>query len=602
MKSKIDLRVEKIAQWAATRSWKSLILLIFAPVCLAGIYRYFSGGDIFSSFGDYAEITIEMAVLGGIGMYICRMIAQRTQMIQTLRDSEERYRQLFDIAPDPMIVHHRGKVLLANEAATKAIGMARDQDFRDTSLYDFIHPEDESAVREKIRMVEEEGVCLPVAEIQFVKPDGAVVYAEAASVPTSYEGKAAALSAGRDITERKLVEQALRDSEQRYRAVFNNAAVGINLSDRMGRFLHVNSATANMLGYSQEEMRALTVFDVTHPEDAEASRMNLSSLVSGKIDSYRLEKRYVRKDKELLWADLFVSAIRDESGGHAVTLGVFVDITEHKLAEQEKETLRAQLLQAQKMEAIGTLAGGIAHEFNNVLQVISGYAGLMLAERDPKSKESQDLDKILQASRRGADLARRLLTFGGKSTILPGPVDLNHEVEQVRHLLDRTIPETIDIELNLSHDLKTVEADSGQIRQALLNLALNARDAMPDGGRLLIETENTTLLNGNPVAKAAGEYVAVTVSDTGVGMDERTLNRAFDPFYSAKGLACKEGLGLSVVHGIVQRHRGYIDCESKAGQGTAFKIYLPAIPTVREMHIYREGGPDQTAEQCQGQA
>jgi two-component system, cell cycle sensor histidine kinase and response regulator CckA len=583
MKSKIDLRVEKIAQWAATRSWKSLILLIFAPVFLAGIYRYFSGRDFISGFGDYAEITIEMAVLGGIGMYICRMIAQRTQMIQTLRDSEERYRQLFDVAPDPMIVHKHGKVLLANEAATKAIGMARDQDFMGMSLYDFIRPEDESAVREKLRMVEEEGVCLPVAEIQFIKSDGTVAYAEAASVPTSYEEQAAALSVGRDITERKLVEEALRDSEQRYRAVFNNAAVGINLLDRTGRFLHVNSATANMLGYSQEELQALTVFDVTHPEDTEASRMNLSSLVSGKIDSYRLEKRYVRKDKELLWADLFVSAIRDESGEHAVTLGVFVDITEHKLAEQEKETLRAQLLQAQKMEAIGTLASGIAHEFNNVLQVISGYAGLMLAERDPKSKESQDLDKILQASRRGADLARRLLTFGGKSAILPGPVDLNHEVEQVRHLLDRTIPETIDIELNLSHDLKTVEADSGQIRQVLMNLALNARDAMPDGGRLLIETKNATLRDGDSVAMTTGEYVAVTVSDTGVGMDERTLNRAFDPFYSSKGLACKEGLGLSVVHGIVQRHRGYIDCESKAGQGTAFKIYLPAVTKVQEM-------------------
>lgn len=602
MKSKIDLRVERIAQWVAAKTWSLLIFLILAPLCLTGINRYLSGRDLFSGLGDYAEITIEMAVLGTIGLYICRMIAQRAQLIRTLRDSGERYRQLFDVAPDPMIVHQQGKVLLANEAAARAIGMARDQIFAGMSLYDFIRPEDEAAVREKIRMVEEEGLCLPAAEVQLVKSDGAVVYAEAASVPTSYEGQTAALSAGRDITERKLVEQALRESEQRYRAIFNNAAVGISLSDRAGRFVHVNAATANMLGYSQEELRAFTVFDVTHPEDAKTSRQNLSALVAGKIDSYRVQKRYVRKDKELLWADLSVSAIRDERGEHVATLGVVVDITEHKLAEEEKEALRAQLLQAQKMEAIGTLAGGIAHEFNNVLQVISGYAGLMLAERDPKSKESQDLDKILQASRRGADLARRLLTFGGKSAILPGPVDLNHEVEQVRHLLDRTIPETIGIELNLADDLKTVEADSGQIRQVLINLALNARDAMPDGGRLLIETKNATLGDGDSAAVATGEYVAVTVSDTGVGMDKRTLNRAFDPFYSSKGLACKEGLGLSVVHGIVKRHRGYIDCESKAGQGTAFKIYLPAMPTAREMFIYREDGSGKIAEQNQGQA
>ena len=192
----------------------------------------------------------------------------------------------------------------------------------------------------------------------------------------------------------------------------------------------------------------------------------------------------------MVWADVHVSAIHNERGEFAATLGVVVDITDRKRAEQEKEAMRAQLLQAQKMEAIGTLTGGIAHEFNNLLTIVSGYAELLVSEKDESDSEYSDLQKIIQAAQRGAELVRSLMAFSRKTEINAAPVNLNLEVEQVKKLWDRTFPKMIEIELNLSEGLKTVEADSGQIRQILMNLALNARDAMPEGGKLSIKTNN----------------------------------------------------------------------------------------------------------------
>ena len=380
-----------------------------------------------------------------------------------------------------------------------------------------------------------------------------------------------------DISERKQMEQALRESEERYRAIFNNVAIGINLTDRDARLLQVNSRSASMLGYTQEELKALTAFDITHPEDLELSMANFSSLVEGKVDSYSMQKRYVRKDGEVIWADVHVSAIHNQRGEFVANLGVIVDITDRKRAEQETERMRAQLLQAQKMEAIGTLTGGIAHEFNNLLTIVSGYAELLLAEKNESDPEHSDLQRIVHASQRGAELVRSLLAFSRKSEMNFAPVNLNREVEHVKKLLDRTLPKMIEIELNLCEGLKTVEADSGQIRQLLMNLALNARDAMPEGGKLSIGTNN--LGEGHLTAPAGampGDYVQLTVSDTGIGMDGETLDRIFEPFYTTQGLAYKTGLGLAVVHGIIEQHGGYVKCDSKPEQGTTFQIYLPA--------------------------
>ncbi|MHB8205615.1 MAG: response regulator, partial [Desulfomonilaceae bacterium] len=250
-----------------------------------------------------------------------------------------------------------------------------------------------------------------------------------------------------------------------------------------------------------------------------------------------------------------------------------MDVTENK-------NLRAQLMQAQKMEAIGTLAGGIAHDFNNLLQVVVGYSELILMDSSLSDKLRQSVKSINKVALNGADLVRRLLTFSRKTETAPKPLNLNDEIIQIKKLLDRTIPKMIEIEIGLQNGLNTINADSSQIEQIMMNLAVNARDAMPDGGRLVIETEDIVLdqayCSGH-IEATPGPYVLVSVSDTGMGMDKKTMERIFEPFYTTKAPGKGTGLGLAMVYGIVKQHGGYIICYSESGMGTTFKIYFPAL-------------------------
>ena len=375
-------------------------------------------------------------------------------------------------------------------------------------------------------------------------------------------------------------EEALRASEEKYRAVFDNAGIGIDLLDRDGRITQVNQSLLDMLGYSEEELHQLTFLDITHPEEREISKRNLEALMAGEIEFYRLEKRYLRKDRSIVWADLTTSAIRGPNGEHSGTIGVISDITERKKAEQEREQLRNQLAQAQKMEAIGTLTGGIAHDFNNLLTVILGYSEMLLMDRDEKDSAYDDLQKIMQSARNGAEMVQRLLVFSRKAETNPVPLDLNRQIRNTEPLLSHTLPKMIRIEMRLADDLGLVHADPAQMDQIVMNLAINAKEAMPGGGTLTLETSNVTLESefctrhpGIP----PGDYVLLSISDTGRGMDKEIQDRMFDPFFTVKGWDSRKGtgLGLPVVLGIVQHHGGCIECVSEVGEGTTFNIYLP---------------------------
>jgi PAS domain S-box-containing protein len=333
-----------------------------------------------------------------------------------------------------------------------------------------------------------------------------------------------------------------------------------------------------MYGYSQEELLGLTFYDLTHPEDVDASRRQLLPLQQGTKDSYRLEKRYVRKDGKVLWAQLSVSALLDARGEYAATLAVVVDITERKKSEQERENLQRQLLQAQKMEAIGTLAGGIAHDFNNLLQAILGYAELLLMKKEPEDPDRKKLEVIQRAARDGADLVARILTFSRKGESKARPMDINDEIRRVERLLRRTLPKMIRIDLLLADDIRIIDADPAQIEQVILNLGVNAQHALPEGGRLIIETSNVSLSDESAsthLGAKPGDYVLLTVSDTGLGMPPEVLDRIFEPFFTTKTNGEGTGLGLAMVHGIVAQHGGYIRCYSELGKGTSFKMYFP---------------------------
>jgi nitrogen-specific signal transduction histidine kinase/CheY-like chemotaxis protein len=267
-------------------------------------------------------------------------------------------------------------------------------------------------------------------------------------------------------------------------------------------------------------------------------------------------------------------------------LALIQDITEQKKAEEEKEILRDQLFLAQKMESIGTLAGGIAHDFNNLLQAISGYSELLLMNPKQEEKTVTGLNRINQAARNGAALVKGLLTLSGRMESQPKPINVNHQVDEVVKLLSRTIPKVIELESYLDDALPLINGDPVQVHQVLMNLGINARDAMQHGGRLVFETSGVTLDETyckTRVAVEPGTYVLLSVSDTGTGMDQETAAHIFEPFFTTKPVGAGTGLGLSIVYGIVKQHGGAIRCYSEPGRGTTFKVYFPIIEETVEL-------------------
>ncbi len=317
----------------------------------------------------------------------------------------------------------------------------------------------------------------------------------------------------------------------------------------------MNPAFERITGYTREEALGRNPGLLKSGEHDKKFYRNLwDTIKRGDVWSGRFINR--KKDGSLYHEEATISPVHDSSGTIVSFVAVKRDVTEHI-------RLSTQLLHAQKMEAIGTLAGGIAHDFNNLLQVTLGYSELLLAEKEEDDPEYADLQKILQAARSGAELVRRLLTFSRKVEPKPIPLDLNRRITQVEKLLHRTIPKMIDIRMHLSDDLTKINADPIQMEQVLMNLAVNARDAISEGGKLTLETRNVTLDDEYcrlHVGVDPGDYVLLTVSDTGHGMNKTTVEHIFEPFYTTKELGRGTGLGLAIVYGIVKQHGGLITC------------------------------------------
>jgi PAS domain S-box-containing protein len=349
----------------------------------------------------------------------------------------------------------------------------------------------------------------------------------------------------------------------------------------------VNEAAADILNQSQESQTQISVDNIRamtwsncYPNGSRY-KFNEIPLVQATIKGKTIaneEMRIVRQDGTERWILVNASPIRNAEGDIIAGIAVFSDITERQKVEEEKFRLEVQLQQSQKLEAMGTLAGGVAHDFNNLLQAIQGYTQLLLLEKNSDDLEYDHLQEIEKASQRGAELVQRLLSFSRRLESELRPVDLNQEIMQVGKILERTIPRMIEIEFHLAANLKPIKADPVQLEQVILNLGLNARDAMPDGGKLFFKTENMTLDNqfckNHPEIKP-GDYALLSVADTGQGMNKEVLCHIFEPFYSTKEVGKGTGLGLSMVYGIVKSHQGYIVCTSEPNQGSTFKIYLP---------------------------
>ena len=515
-----------------------------------------------------------------------------------------------------------------------------------------------------------------------------------------------------DITERKLTEAALRESEERFRNAFEHSAIGMALISRTGTWLKVNSKICSMLGYSEDDLSALTFQDLTHPDDLDEDIEQVGQVLAGEIDAYAMEKRYLHKDGRIVWGLLAVASVRTSDGefSHFVSqvvdvteqkaaeqavrwnqsllqlmsesspfgflvvdnrndailhfnqrfcdlwgishladrmrrgelknrdiipdclpvladveafaascaplqdeanrvvvedeipftggrtmrrfsaqirgaddayfgrFYIFQDITERKRAEEERVQLEAQLHHAQKMDSVGRLAGGVAHDFNNMLGVILGHTEFALEQVDPASSLKEDLEQVRKAAVRSAALTRQLLAFARKQATAPAVLGVNDRVEEILAMLRRLLGENIQLARLAAADVWPVYMDASQLDQILTNLCVNARDAISTVGTLTIETANFTVdaeYSASHLGAVPGDYVRLTVRDDGCGIDEETLSHIFEPFFTTKPVNEGTGLGLATVHGIVMQNKGSIDVESEPGHGTTFTILLP---------------------------
>ncbi len=511
-----------------------------------------------------------------------RDITHKRLLEKSLRESEAKYRLLVEKALEGIVVAQDGLIRFVNVAALEISGYDEEEVlFKPFS--ELIHPDDRDMVLER-HLRRMKGEKFPSRYFfRITCKDGQNRWVEIDSGQIVWENKPAVLFFMTDITERKLALEKIQASELRFRLFLEDvSSVPVQGYDSNRSVFFWNSASERLYGYSRDEALGKQLEDLIvppHMRDGVISAVDNWMKNGEKIPSGEME--LMRKDGSIVPV-LSTHVMLADANGKKEMYCVDLNLSDLKRAEKERTALRDQLFLAQKMEAIGNLAGGIAHDFNNILQVVLGFCQILLQEKKEGEADYGRIEKIYKAGKRGSDLVKSLMTFSRQYEPVLRPTDLNHEVSQIRDLLYHTIPKTINIDLKLAENLNLIQADRSQLGQILMNLAINARDAMPQGGTLTVETANIELDDKFCLAHPEirpGCYVLLTVSDNGQGMDEETLAHIFEPFFTTKEVGKGTGLGLATVYGIVKLHESHIKCYSQFRHGTTFKIYFPAIET-----------------------
>ena len=483
-----------------------------------------------------------------------RDITERKRAEEALRGSEQRFRSLVETTSDWVWeVDRDGRYSYSSPKVKEVLGYEPDEIIGKTP-FDLMPAEE--AIRVSDQVSESMGERRPFSGVENVnlRKDGRWVVLETSGVPVfggtgefrGYRG------IDRDVTERKHAEEALRASETLYRQLIEQAADGIFLADPNGKFILTNSATRRLLGYTEEEMRRLSVLDTYLPEEREEARMRQTQIRAGR--SLTFARRMLRKDGSVVEIEVSSARLRDGR-----LQAIVRDVSERKRLEE-------RLLQSQKMDAIGNLAGGVAHDFNNLLQAMLTDALLLSEAAEDPARVRKGAKNLEREIMRGGSLTRQLLVFSRRETTKPELLDLNEAARAATALLRRLLRENIELIVKLTSEPLRVLVDHGQLDQVLMNLAVNAADAMPEGGRLVIRTGRT------------GSQAWIAVEDTGPGIPDDIRGRIFEPFFTTKSAGKGTGLGLSVVHGIVTRHGGTVAVDSRAGSGATFTVHLPLSP------------------------
>jgi PAS domain S-box-containing protein len=499
----------------------------------------------------------------------CSGALERLQTREQLRESDQRFRDLFENSPDAIFVEDLdGTVLDVNFAACVLNGLTREQLIGKNAINDLVPPRHRDEARRLFQDMASGK--LSWVESESLAADGGITSVEVRAGRIEYAGKPALLLHVRDATDRLAAAAALQSSETLFRSVWENSVDGMRLTDENGVIVAVNDAYCKLVG-----MEALALegkpFTVVYAasEDREASLQRLREHFATRGAQRKRQQDHTLHDGRTVAMEISDSFI-EVRGRPLLMLSLFRDITTQKRLEE-------QLRQSQKMEAIGQLAGGVAHDFNNILTVIHGHASLLTASGldDTGARSAQ---QITQAAERAAGLTRQLLTFSRRQLIQPKRLDMNKIVGKMTDMLGRILGEDVTLQLNYSTAPATVEADAGMMEQVLLNLAVNARDAMPRGGQLSIRITvadvNDDHLQRHPEARA-GRFVCVSNTDTGTGIPPEILSRIFEPFFTTKEVGKGTGLGLATVYGILKQHKGWVEVESAVGKGATFRIYIP---------------------------
>ena len=515
---------------------------------------------------------------------ITRDITEIKRVELVLRESERRMKSIFRAAPIGIGILINRVIQDVNERFCETIGYSKDELIGQSSR--IVYPTDEDyeyVGSEKYRMIKEKGT--GTVETRFKRKDGEIINVLLSSTPLDPMDLSVGVTfTALDITERKRAEEALKVSEERFRALFEQVSIGIaEVDTKTGRFISINQKYCDIAGYSIGEMIAMSYARITHPDDIQTDLENVRKLGEGEIRIYSREKRYIRKDGEIVWVNLTMSPIWENGNQSTRHIAVVEDITERKRMEEE-------LLRAQKLESVGVLAGGIAHDFNNILTTIIGNIFLAKMRLSQEDEVFDLLNEAEKGSARAQSLTKQLLTFAKGGAPLKETASIEDILKESCSFVLRGSKS--GCEFSIAEDLWPAEVDVGQISQVINNIVINANQAMPEGGIIQVVANNLIIEDRHGLPVKPGRYIRISVIDQGVGIAQKHLLNIFDPYFTTKQVG--SGLGLATTYSIIRKHNGHITVDSQMEVGTTFHIYLPAsekaVPEKEEIRLIKGQG------------